>query len=111
MNCSVCGPRSCAPAYLYVVHDARNDTVKVGCTRRVSARMAQYRANGATHMTLRYSRIAGCHWSALDREQKALRHLAKAAPRVRGDWFATDAETARASIDYACANYRGARFA
>lgn len=109
-NCLLCDPRDCAPSYLYVMRDSRLGLTKIGCTKNVAARTAKYRANGATYMELIHKQIAGCQWTAMTREAKALRLLAGRSQRVRGDWFRCQPEVAQGCAEAACAGYSGSRW-
>lgn len=109
-NCLVCTPRRCEPYWLYVVEDTRDGTVKIGLTIDVSRRIASYRANRAVHLELRHKRIAGCEFTGADREQKALRALAKLGPRRAGDFFHATVADAIQCVEKVCAGYQGAKW-
>lgn len=110
MTCKLCSPRTRRPGYLYVVRDERLGLTKIGCSVNVAARMADYRANGATYMVRAFHRIAGCEHTSRDREAKAIRLLAAEAERVRGDWFIAEIDTAIDCVERACDGYSGARW-
>lgn len=90
--------------------DDHRRAVKIGRTVNIAQRTASYRANGNHHLTREYARVAGCEWSAADRENKALRLLAAKAERLLGDWFHSDIETAVECVEAACAGYAGKRW-
>ena len=101
-RCSLCNPRKCRRAYLYVVENEQSGLVKIGRSVNVAGRISTYRANGNRHFTLRHKRVAGCEWTSMDRETRALRILGSAAERVFGDWHRATLEQAVGAVEAAC---------
>lgn len=98
-KCKVCdpvGPCEEPMNFLYAVRDCTTGAVKIGRSVNVTRRLAQYRraASGNVDVELLATCPAGCEFVAIDKEDRAIRRLSNEGPRIRGDWFDCEPETA-----------------